>query len=102
MTTTTDRAALAARLSSRPDHERERAPGANTVAIVKVQAQAKIAKAHHHAFVTWLNEVAFTLGTTPKWVGIQAGIEELVMLVLTDQRTRDMLTERLRERVREQ
>ena len=102
MTSTTDRAALARRLSSRPDAERESAATAQTVSIVKVALQTKVAKAHAHQFRERLNDLAFELGTTTKWVGVQAGLEELVMLALTDQRTWDLLAERVRERVREQ
>ncbi len=102
MNQATDRAALAARLSSRPDAERPASAAADTGTIREVRSSLDLPRAHHHQFTTWLSEVAFTLGVSPKWVGVQAGLQELVMLALTDQRTRDLLTERLRERVREQ
>jgi hypothetical protein len=97
--TSTERAALAARFSSSPEQERPAAPAATPGQIRIVQFTFKLPFGRHHAFTSWLGEVAFTLGVSPKWVGLQAGLEELVGLALTDETTARKLEERLRARV---
>jgi len=97
--TAQDRAELAARFSSAPDVERQVAPDVTPGQIRIVQFTFKLPFGRHHAFTTWLGEVAFTLGVSPKWVGLQAGLEELVGLALTDVTTQEKLRARLRARV---
>ena len=97
--TAQDRRELAARFSSSPEVERAAAPDVTPGQIRIVQFTFKLPFGRHHAFTTWLGEVAFTLGVSPKWVGLQAGLEELVGLALTDETTARKLEARLRKRV---
>lgn len=83
--TTTDRAALAARFSSSPEHERPAATSAGPSQIRTVTFTVKLPAGPHHAFAGLLRDVAFRLGVAPKWVGLQAGLEEAVTLILTDE-----------------
>jgi len=97
--TATDRAALAARFSSSPEHERPTTPAAGPSQIRNVTFTVKLPAGRHHEFAELLRDVAFQLGVAPKWVGLQAGVEELVGLLLTDTATEDRLRVRLAERV---
>jgi len=97
--TARERAALAARFSSAPEQERAAATDVRPSQIRIVQFTFKLPFGRHHAFTTWLGEVAFKLGVSPKWVGLQAGLEELVALALTDETTARKLEARLAERV---
>lgn len=81
----TDRAALAARFSSSPEHERPPAPTSGPSQIRNVTFTVKLPAGRHHAFAELLRGVAFRLGVAPKWVGLQAGLEEAVTLILTDE-----------------
>lgn len=100
--TAVDRAALAAKFSSSPEAEREPAAAAGPSQIRSVVFTTKLPVGRHHAFSKWLAEEAFTLGVAPKWVGLQAGIEELVGLLLTNERVARELHDALAERVRGQ
>lgn len=97
--TATDRAALAARFSSAPEHERTAAPEAGPSQIRSIRFTTDLPAGRHHAFTTWLREEAFTLGTSPKWVGLQAAVDELIGLALTDETTARKLHDRLRARI---
>lgn len=99
--TSMNRAALAARFSSAPEAKRPPAPAAGPEQIRTVTFTVKLPVARHHKFAELLRDVAFRLGVAPKWVGLQAGLEEAVTLILTDetmaQRWEALLAERVKD-----
>jgi hypothetical protein len=97
----TDRAALAARFSSSPEHERPTAATAARNQIRNVTFTVKLPAGRHHELTELLGDIAFQLGVAPKWVGLQAAYEELAGLILTDTTVADRLRQRLAQRVRD-
>ncbi len=99
--TPADRAARAAALSSAPDAQRTVSPDAEVGKIRSVAAQTTLPAARHHELRQRLGDLAFTSGVSPKWLGVEQALGELVALALTDETTWRKLEERLVELVRD-